>query len=273
MTSVANFSQVGATNRPSPSIWADCPKTLLTDLGLGYYIHTEFTGGAVAAATLPSLSIVPGWSFDGDTDTVTAYKASEVGGYLDIETDGDDNDAAAFHTEPLGTITKNSGKKFWYEARFEVGDIAMDGGVFLGLVEEAGASRDVVADNAGALVGESLVGFQILADNPDAVDAVYKKDAGTVVEVLADVTNATAIASDDRASLVNNTEVKLGLRFDGRDKIRWYVNGIQVGAQTVDSTVDQTKNYCAIFAIKTGAAAAESFAFDWVRVAVQDQSG
>jgi hypothetical protein len=46
-----------------------------------------------------------------------------------------------------------------------------------------------------------------------------------------------------------------------------------VATQEVDSTVDQSKNYCAIMAIKTGAAAAESMAVDFFRVAVQDQSG
>jgi hypothetical protein len=245
----------------------------LNDKGLGYFMHQEFLGGAVTATTTAAVSIVPGMSFDGDTATVTAYKAGEVGGYLDIETDGDDNDAAAFHTEPLGTITKDSGKKVWFETRFELGDVAMDGAVFFGLVEEAGASRDVIADDCAALIGESLVGFQVLTGDPDAVDIVYKKDAGTAVEVASDVTNSTALASADRASLVNDTEVKLGFRFDGRKTLYFYVNGVEVATQEVDSTVDQSKNYCAIMAIKTGAAAAESMAVDFFRVAVQDQSG
>ena len=271
--SIVGFSQASDGNKPSAVIWADCPNSLLNDKSLGYYYFQDFLGGAVSAATLASLNIVPGMSFDGDTDTVTAYKASELGGYLDTETDADDNDAFAFHTEPLGTITRNSGKKLWFEARFELGDVTMDGACFLGLVEEAGASRDVIADDCAALIGESYIGFRVFTNNPDALDIAYKKDGGTEVEVLADATNATAIASGDRANLVNDTEVKIGIRFDGRDTLRFFINGIQVATQDVDTTIDQSKNYVAIFALKTGTGAAESIALDWLRVAVQDKSG
>lgn len=271
--STTNFSQAGESNRPSPSIWADCPNTLLNDLGLGYFYHNDFLGGPVTATVTAASAIIPGMSILADAATVASYVAGRVGGFLDIETDGDDNDAFTAHTEPLGTITRNSGKKFWFEARVELGDVAMDGGFFVGLVEEAGATLELVADDAAALIGESYVGFRVLADDPDAVDAVYKKDAGTEVEVLADVTNATAIATADRASLVNDTAVKLGIKFDGRTTLSFYVNGIKVASQDVDSTIDQTKNYAAAVSIKTGAAAAESFAMDFFRVAHQDISG
>jgi hypothetical protein len=123
----------------------------------------------------------------------------------------------------------------------------------------------VVANDAGALVGQSLVGFQSLTADPDAFAAVYQLDAGTTVVVLADVTNATALPLADRASLVNDTEVKLGLFFDGRDKVEYYVNGVKVATFTIDSTFPTGVDLCAIVGAKTGAAAAESIAVDWVR--------
>lgn len=267
------YDNAGDNDQVSPIIWQDCRNTLLKDLGLGYFAHVEFL--APVADTIASgeqRPVIEGaLAVDCDDDTVFSAKAAETGGYQDIETDADDNDAFALFSEPLGKVVKNSGNKVWAEARIELGAVA-DQGLFFGLVEEAGASRDVVANDAGALIGESLIGFQILANDQDGVDAVYRKDAGTVVEVAATVNNSTAIAVADRANLAANTEFKLGLRFDGRDKLYWYFNGVQVASQTVDTTVDQAKDYCVILGHKTGAAAAVSIAVDWVRYGYQKRS-
>lgn len=267
------YDNAGDNDQPSPIVWQDCRNTLLEDLGLGYFKHVEFLAPiADTIAAGEQRPVIEGaLSIDCDDDTVFSAKAAEVGGYQDIETDGDDNDAVCLFSEPLGKVVKNSGQKVWAEARIELGAVA-DQGLFFGLVEEAGASRDLVADNAGALIGESLIGFQILADDTDGVDAVYKKDAGTLVEAAATVNNSTAIAVADRADLTANTEFKLGVRFDGRDKLYWYFNGVQVASQTVDSTVDQAKDYCAALCFKTGAAAAVSIAADWVRYGYQKRT-
>lgn len=275
--SITTFSQAGDNANPSPSIWADCPNTLLNDKSLGHFMHEDFLAtpliNTTITAALLARIMIGQMSISGDADTVVTAKASEVGGYVDLETDGDDNDAVALFTEPFGTITKNSGKKFWFEARFEIGDVAGDYGLFVGVAEEAAASLDVVADDAGALIGESYIGARVLTADPDGLDIAYKKDAGTEVVVLEDATNATAIPTADRASLVNDTEVKFGFRFDGRETLYFYINGVQVATQAVDTTIDQSKNYCAVIGLKTGAAAAESIAIDWVRIAAQDKSG
>jgi hypothetical protein len=279
MTSVTSFSQPGDSANPSPSIWGDCPNTLLNDLALGHFIHEDFrgppTGTLAAALDVSMISIGGNIALSADTDTVLSAKASEVGGYLDIETDADDNDAAALFTEPLGTITRNSGKKFWFEARFEIGDITGDYGFFCGIVEEAGANLDVIADDAAALVGQSYICARVFTADPDGLDIAYKLDAGTEVVVLEDATNSAAITTGGGtvASLANDTEVKFGIRFDGRETLHFYIDGHKVATQDVDTTIDQTKNYCACVSLKTGAAAAESFATDWIRVAVQDKSG
>ncbi len=274
MSGSIGFSQIGENAQPSPSIWGDSPNTILQDKGLGYFVHEEFTGGADSIAFTAALTVGSGvLGFDGDTDTVITHKAAEVGGYLDIETDGDDNDAAAIFSEPLGTITRNSGKPLWFEARVELGAVA-DQGVFVGLVEEAGASRDVVADNAASngVITESLLGFLVDNGDTNAFDIVLRKDAGTVVNILNDASNATAIPLASRASITADVEFKLGIRFNGRDKIYFYVNGYEVAQYDVDSTVDQTKNYCAIVAVKTGTGAAVSIASDWVRFATKPRT-
>jgi len=84
--------------------------------------------------------------------------------------------------------------------------------------------------------------------------------------VLEDATNAAALDSDDRASVAANTEIKLGVYFDGRDKVRFFVNGVNVASVDV-SDLDNTKDYCVILGFKTGTGNARSIALDWIRYA------
>jgi hypothetical protein len=238
--------------------------------GCGVFLFENFLGGvADTVATGEQRPAYGPFSVDCDDDTVFAFKASELNGYLDGETDGDDNDAFALFTEPMCKIDLNTGQEVWFEARLEVGAVA-DQGVFVGMAEEAALSRDVIADDAGATIGESYFGFRLLATDTDAFDAVYKLDAGTEVEVLADVTNATAIASADRASVAADTEIKLGMYFNGGDELSYYVNGIKVATATLaTSTFPNGVNMAPIVSLKTGTAAAQSIAVDWIAAAYQ----
>jgi len=281
MPAEVNFSNAGAADRPSPSIWADCPKTLLNDLGLGVYAEEDFVGGpgipsgtTVTAAIVASMSWGPtSLILDTDLDdAVITHKASEVKGYLDLQTGATDNDAIGIQAEPFGKIVKNSGNKLWFEARFEIGALA-DQGFFVGLGEEAQQTVDVVAaDCAGLIATNSFIGGQILKDDTDGFDIVYQKDGGTKVQVLATATQATAIDSSDRFNVAADTEFKFGMRFDGHQTIAFYINGVKVATQTVDSTVDQSHTLCPLMALKTGTGAAQSFAVDWIRYAYQERS-
>lgn len=270
MSGVTNFAQAGDADQPSPAIWADCPNTLLQDKSLGVFGHAEFLGGGeIPAGTTVTAAMVAalgygslGLALDTDLDDVViTHKAAELGGYLDLQTGASDNDAVALISEPFGRIVKNSGKKLWFEARVELGALA-DQGFFVGLVEEANQTVDVVAANAGALIStDSFIGAQVLNDDTDGLDVVYQKDGGTPVTV-----------KSAAATVAANTEVKFGLRFDGRDKIHFYVDGVKVATQTVDSTVDQAHDLGVFIGLKTGTAAAQSFAVDWVRYGYQIRS-
>lgn len=258
--SFITMARAGDNAQPSPSIWADCPQQRLVQEGTGFFIHEDFIGGVRSATTTAATAIAPAFTFAGDTDTVTTNKAGELGGYLDIQTGALDNDGAAIFTQPIAQFVKDSGRKVWFEARLELGAIA-DQGVFVGLAESAAFSQDIIADGAAALIGESLIGFQILSDDTDAVDAVYKLDAGTAVEAKA-VMNSSALAA--------NTEFKVGLRFDGQRTIDLFFNGEKVAGFELDTSIfPDGVSMGAILAVKTGTAAAQSIACDWIRVAHQ----
>jgi hypothetical protein len=243
----------------SPSIWGDCPLAELNALHSGQFFDAKFdtgvpTGVVASGVVRPT---VAGLTLECDDDTVLARLATLKG--LRIETDADDNDAASLSSGPLGPITRNSGKRLWLEAIVAAGDVDADMGIFVGLVEPAGATRDVLADNvaATAVVGESLVGFIQDNGDDDALDIIYRKDAGTVVVVASDVTNSTAIPVASRASLTDGAFFKVGIRFDGHETLSFYVGGYRVATLTIDTTFDQVKEYCAVLGIKTGTGAAE----------------
>lgn len=266
------YGQASAARQPSESIWKDCPQEQLNSRALGWYRHIEFLGtplvNTTITAALLSRLTVDGMAIDGDDDTVLTQTASRQGGFIDLETDGDDNDAVALFMEPTCEIVLNSGNKVWFEARFEPGALA-DQGLFFGIAEKAALSRDVVADNTITLIGESLIGFQVLSDDTDGVDAVFKLDNGTVVEMLSDVSQASALGTST-FHLVADTDHKFGFKFDGKDQIEIYVDGIKVKTyQITASTFPDNVKMGPIIGYKTGTGAAVSVAFDWVRVGYQ----
>lgn len=276
--SVIGFSTQGASNEPSPSIWADCPNTLLRDKGLGYFGHEDFLGNVTDTSLADGDPLGSGFlNLDADTGSA-APKAAEVGGYVTLTTGANDNDAMALYSPLLGPISKNSGAKLWAEIRLEPTTL-FDGGFFFGIGEEAACVRDVVADNpstsaVATLITESVCGFvsKEASSAMATVNLTYAKDAGTPVVIATDVLASTAIPTADRVALTAVTEVKLGLRFDGRESIYFYVNGVKVATLALDSTFDQAKNMAVIFGLKTGTANAKAFSLDWFRYAYQSRS-
>jgi hypothetical protein len=278
---IIGYDNRGGDGFPSPAVWADCPNTLLNDKGLGYFIHHSGIGNVNTLPPLREDSDAATYTYDdganGDNRTVNAATGA-----------GTDNHALAIHTSPLAKVVKNSGTKVWAETDIALAAIA-DQALFFGLAESAALDRDVVSDNPGnnaqaGLDSESLIGFvtQQNSSATDKLDAVYRKDDGSVVDVLTDATNATALSSrsengtelqsDLRADLAADTFVRLGVYFNGRDKLQFFVKGVKVAEQTVDSTVDQSKEYGVVLALKNGTAAERTVRYRFFRAAAQVRS-
>jgi len=274
-SSVVSFSQAGEAVRPSDSIWKDCPGERLNEEGRGIYFHEDFTGGTEVFADGGPFGGHFQMTLDGDVSTIP-HKAGEFDGYQSLVTGATDNDAVAAYTQPAAKIVLNSGNKVWFEARLEFGAVNVDQGAFFGLAEEAALSRDIIADNVADLIGESLLGFALLTGDQDDIDAVFKLDAGVRTDILADA-NFSSVLGSGAARLVANTERKFGLKFDGRDQIQIFVDGIKVRSHLIgpanspdNNAFPDNVNMAFVLAIKTGGAAARTMTFDWVRGAYED---
>jgi hypothetical protein len=277
MMGFIGVSTAGDQKQPSPAIWGDCPNTLLTDKSKGYFGHEEFLGN-IEVASFTDAAVFGSGLLDVDADTgALAPLTGQTGGYAKFTTGANDNDAIAVFTPPLGTITRNNNQKFWVEAnlRFET---LPDAGLFFGLTTEANATRDVVADNpstsaVAGLTAATVVGF-VTVETASAIakiNAVYAKTTGTPVTVTSDVLSSTAYIAGAGAAapLAATTDVKLGIYFNGRTTLEFYVNGYKVGSQDVDSTLDQSTNLVAVLNYKTGTANARAVSVDWIRYAYQ----
>lgn len=267
------FDDQGPAAKPSPSIWKDCRNTLLNDLGLGVYAHEDFlaeqTNATPADGTLVGTGVL---AFKGDADTSLGPVADHRYGAIELETDTTAGDGGALVSRVFGRIRKNSGERLWAEAYLAPGDVDDDMGTFFGLVEEDGATHDVIADDpatAASVADQSLIGFFQNNADPDAYAIVKRIAGGSAATIASDVTNATGIPSDERFSLTDLGYLKLGIRFDGKDTITFFVNGYKVATQTVDSTIDQSQDYALVIAVKTGDTAAEKIQVGWVRYAFQ----
>lgn len=282
MNGIVDFSKAGEAAQPSPSIWGDCPNSILNDKGLGVFVREDFQAPMAITTTVDSAPIGRGdFSYKGDTDTSITSVADTPGGIVDIETHTTAADAGALVANAFAKIVKNSGKKVWFEARVAPGDVDDDMGTFIGLVEEDGADEDVIADDPAdndSTADVTLLGFFQNNADADAYNILTKNDTDDAVEVLADATNATGIPSDDRESLKDGVAAtgvgfhKLGIYFGGRDKIKFYVDGYHVATADVDSNIDQTNRLAPIVAVKTGDAADEKIFCDWAQAAYQERS-
>lgn len=280
---IIGYSQIGDAAQASPSIFGDCPNTLLQDKGLGYFIHQDFLGDyatPAATTTAPGLETITG---TGTSVFGNATSATFGPNVLSMATGGTDNNNTGLVGEEFGQIVRNSGNKFWFETRFALNTLG-DAAFFIGLSTRAGANTAttgiIAADPSNSavagLTAVTLIGFvsQQVASAIAKANAVYAKGSGTPVTVLADVTNATAITAAGGlvANIVAQTFVKFGIRFDGYKHLYFYVNGYKVAGVEVDATFDQTSYYVPVVAVKTGTGSAVTSEVDFVRAAFQARS-
>lgn len=133
-----------------------------------------------------------------------------------------------------------SGKQVWYETRVKVSD-ADDVDMFVGL-----AITDTSVRDASDRVGFSL------ADGSAALSCVNAKDS-------------TATTTSSIATLADDTYVVLGLHWDGKSKIEFYVNRGLVATHTTN--VPDDENLAVSINLQNGSAAAKSMSIDYIYVA------
>lgn len=292
---IVGYSQANAINQPSGAIWGDCSSQELLDEASGFFVYTEFKSGATLPG-LPNVATDSGaFSYNASFDSVCKFTSG-----------GTQSDDILAFTKPVGPITPGSGKTVWFEAAVSAASISVAHGVFVGLANAkalaagkliSAASVTKASNTLGSTDGESFVGFWMHGDAVTNFDAVWGANTTaaltptTVNVVLASVLTANAnnpnpanpsytppappgaliATTGTQSNLEAGTAgfVKLGLRYDGKQYIYFYVNGTQVAKLVVDKTFDITSNFGGVVCIAAGSAAAAVLNVQFIRCAAK----
>jgi len=260
--SVQNYGIAGDAAVASPIIWKDCPMgAIIKDPSRYIHIFDDFTAAHTALA---AAGVWGDWLVKG-TDSVVALIADEDSGVITVGGGGTAHDDAYLHTNALYDLTMNSGKRFWFECRINLADIDFDGGIFAGLAQASACAADFIVDECEALVTlKDLIGFtgfsasSLMGD----VEAVYQQ--------VADASHTDVDTS--LGTMVNDTYVKLGMRFDGKKTVTFYYNGVAGATLDIDDLSDNsfTNKLAVIVGMKdTGGTAADLMQIDWIRFACE----
>lgn len=263
---------------PSPRIWADCPVvTMQKDPGKGIHFMEDFLGKYTNLTAGGKLIGTPFELVDDGGDAIldqdtTAY--DEEHGAVCFEPDGTTQyDEAYLVSQVLYQLVMNSERKMWFEARFKLEDVSDDNSIICGLGDAtllAGSS--VIQESATPTTIESrdFVGFVAFTDGTSThdIDAIYHEVGDAAVTQVKDAAFAQASWADD-------TYVKLGLKFDGKKSLKYYINGVEVGELDVDDFATVTANELTPLGIiigqmngdAPGAGVASIMTVDWIRFA------
>lgn len=245
---------------PSQSLWADCPLLeIISGAVDGVILFDDFQNGPrVPAGAEAAAGQYRGFASTGGL----VADGGEIGGTLDLSSDGDD-EGASFRTSCAPFQIKRNLGKLWFEARVKTSTIAdTKHGIFVGLMADNALTATVPLTAAGAIADVNIVGFHRLEGDGDYFDTVYKADGVTQVTVGADA-----------AVIVADTWVKLGMVFDPSNNVlSFYRNGVKlansytvVAAAGTDFPNDVRMGFVMAVLNATGTTPGSS-EIDWVRV-------
>ena len=260
--SVQSYGIAGDANVTSPLIWKDCPMgAIIKDPSRYIHIWDDFDK---VDSSLSAAGAYGGWLVKG-TNSVVAALADENNGVITVGGGGTAHDDAYLHSNALYDLTMNNNKRFWFELRVNLADADFDGGLIAGLAQYSACAADLIVDECEAIVTtKDFIGFMGFSASSlmGDMEAIYQQEADAA---HTDVDTSVATLADD-------TYVKLGMRFDGKKTVTFYVNGAVAATLDIDdlSSNSFTNKLAVVFGIKdTGGSAADLSQVDWVRFACE----
>lgn len=258
--SYVNYKSAGTAGQPSPAIWATF-NALKAHADRGEYveIYDDFVDGGIVADTS-----IRNWNLVGTNADISA-EADTANGAVVLEGSGGDNDSCFITSNDMYLLTKNSGKRFWFESsvKLEGSGTADDYAAFVGLIESTGATAELIADNGATVIDEDYVGFFAESNGTTIGDwncVINQGGSGNFpVTVEADV-----VATSD-------SYVKLGMAFDGIKTVSFYVDGVLKDTYDIDNLDNDTMahEFCVALGVKDCEATEIHMTVDWVHFAAE----
>ena len=273
------YGSKGRTRYPSPIIWADCPFQAI-ELGdqPGYALWDDFIGVNVASQT--DIFGDSGPWYAGGTGTqaiakVTSAIGSEPlrGGFLSLQKQATTDNASAWITK-CGAMMQtdlNSGNKWWMETRVAKSVVSGAGSSFFAGIGEIALAVDAgITADASTMIDESYFGF-------------HHRESGTTGTIFPVINTGGGAGPFDMLSggvatvqttglIVANTFLKLGMKFDGKDRISIYCDGVLQGTYTISAALGAAVGIpMSPVIIVAGGSSTDAFYIDWVRAAYEER--
>ena len=242
----------------TPLIWHDCPiLEMMTDPAKGILAGDDFT--VVQTTGFP-------YEISGTNGTFLGLAGSPGVAVLTAPALDNNECHIAFNNDVAGLITCNATKKWWFEARVKLSQIADTFGVFVGLMQQAASQDALMADDDMILTaGIDKIGFQI-------VEAAA--NAAPYWQTMMDLAARASVSAT--AALASVNYVKLGMKSEPNADatvatVKFFVDGVELADTTNTGATNFPLNTVLIphFGIKTGAAAgvAMTLTLDWWKAA------
>ncbi len=165
------------------------------------------------------------------------------GGVLLVTNDAADNDADFFNKVGESFLLE-SGKRAFFKARFKVSD---------------------------ATQSDFVMGLQVTDTTPlDATDGIYfmKDDGDALLDVYCRKNATTGSTSATGiATVVSDTYMTVGLAYDGKSSLAYFVNDVQLGTLDASSSYLPDTELTISFGIQNGEAVAKTMSVDYILAA------
>lgn len=211
----------------SPALWGNLVDDMMSAPWKGHFEFENWRQYPIPATNTTGQS--GNWAHflsDGATITDPAIANHSA---ITLASDGD-NEAVVLTRKNAGIrITKDSGRIVCFEARVKFSTIAdTKNGAFYGLFEPLTPTATSHIADAGTMADENFIGFHRLEGDGDKLDIIYKADGQTQQSFA------------DAHTLVADTFVRVGLRFDGRQTLKFFLDGAEyvtarLGATALDA--------------------------------------
>lgn len=230
---------------PSPLIWDDCPiLEMLVDPTVGFHFFDDYMGPI-------DVTTLDGFIITALNSGVISAVQTVPGGVLLVDSAGfNANDDGVNVQLPNCMVIPAVGTTIRFEARVAMKDTGTDQ-YFIGL----------------AGIDTTLIAGGVLDDTVDKVG--FFRHAATTADKLSVVT-ARADAEDidaDKATVADNTYVKLGFVIDGLTSVEWYVNGVSIHKSEVTAHIANAVMCLSYVAQVEQNAVDAELSVDWVRIA------
>jgi len=245
----------------SPNIWGDCPiLSIIEGTVPGVHFFDDFARGFITP-TITTLINVDGYACFGSAGATITWDDSTGGGIVLTEATDDESVSMTWEQHPFWL---NSSKgKFWFEARVKLSTVAANHAFVVGMMDTTSLSAAVPVTATGAIADANFVGFHRPEANTTAIDASYKADGVTAVEVNSDI-----------GTLVADTYVKLGMKSDPDDsnKLAFYIDNVkQASTKTLGAAAGtdfpDDIGLAPVIGQTLGASASKTITMDWWRAA------